>query len=123
MITLDSFSHKIAAEKYRNVKPVSPEDLYGNWEIIASYFTIVDDNLKTTFQLEGRKYDIKQNGQLIMDNTTFGFGKRDRTWKLESNNTVFHEGLESYHVRVYRDTMEWIEQSDSDYVYFVLVKR
>ena len=123
LTTLDLFSHEKAAEKFSKVVPISPEDIYGNWEMIASYFTVKDQDVKTTFELEGRKYQIHEDGKLVIDNTALGFDKFNRMWKLQSNNTVFHDGNESWHVRVYNDTMEWIEKIDSDYSYFVLVKR
>ncbi len=119
---LKKFSHSAAKAKYQKVVPINKEDLYGDWTMISSFFTISNGQSVTTFQLEGRKYTINEDGSLIMDNSAFGYGKKNRDWKLKSKNTVFDDGMESWHVRIKGDTMEWIEQLGEDYSYFVLVK-
>lgn len=119
---LNSFSHEKAAEKYDKVIPIEPSEIYGTWEMIASYFTI-DTRSKTTFRLEGRKYVIKEGGVLGIDNSAVGIDLKDRKWKLTSKNTRFQYDDESYLVRVKGDTMEWISKYESDYGYFVLVKQ
>lgn len=119
---LKKFSHSAAQAKYKKVVTINKEDLYGEWTMVSSFFTMSDIQSVTTFQLEGRKYSINKDGSLIMDNSAFGYGKKTKNWKLKANNTVFDDGVESWHVRIKGDTMEWIEQLDDDYSYFVLVK-
>ena len=123
---LKKFRHSAAEAKYQKVVPINKDDLYGAWTVISSFFTIKDSQSVTTFGLEGRKFSIKENGSLIVDNSAFASEEEYRTfnrnWALKSNNTVFDDGQESYHVRIKGDTMEWIEQIDEDYMYFVLVK-
>lgn len=123
---LKKFSHAAAESKYQKVVPVEKEDIIGDWTMIASFFTIHGSRAVTTFQIEGRKYKINEDGSLIIDNKALGVDKEyeilNRNWKLKSNNTVFDDGKESYHVRIKGDTMEWIEPVDEDYAYFVLVK-
>lgn len=123
---LNKFSHAAAESKYKQVTAINKEDLYGDWTIISSFFTIKDSRSVTTFGIEGRKFSIKEDGNLIIDNSALASDKKyqvlNRNWALKSNNTVFDDGKESYRVRVKGDTMEWIEQTDEDYMYFVLVK-
>jgi hypothetical protein len=123
---LKKFNHSAAEAKYQKVNPINKENLYGDWTMISSFFTIKSIQSVTTFQLEGRKYTINEDGSLIIDNKALGVQKKNRLlnrkWLLESNNTIFNNGTESWHVRVKGDTMEWIEQIDENYSYFVLVK-
>ncbi|NVK66318.1 MAG: hypothetical protein HWE22_17125 [Flavobacteriales bacterium] len=123
---LKKFRHSAAKAKYQKVVPINKEDLYGDWTLIGSFFTIKESQSVTTFGIEGRKFSIKENGSLIIDNSALTSEEQYRTfnrnWTLKSNNTVFDDGQESYHVRIKADTMEWIEQTDEDYMYFVLVK-
>jgi hypothetical protein len=119
---LKKFGHSAAEAKYQKVIPINKEDLCGDWTMVSSFFTVISQQLVTTFQLEGRKYTINEDGSLIINNAALGHGKKTANWKLKSNNTVFDDGFESMHVRIKGDTMEWIEQMDEDYSYFVLVK-
>lgn len=123
---LKKFSHSAAKSKFHKVIPIKNEEIYGDWTIVASYFTVIRDSLITTFGLEGRKYNIFENGKLKMDNSALGVQGKYRVWnkkwKLKSNNTILQIGEESYYVRVKKDTMEWIKDVDKDFIYFVLVK-
>ncbi|MDG1333960.1 MAG: hypothetical protein P8P74_16605 [Crocinitomicaceae bacterium] len=119
---LKNLTHSAAHSKYQKVTSINKEDLYGEWTIISSFFTNNGGQAASTFGLEGRKYKIKKDGSYILDNSALGFDTKKGTWKLESNNTVFNDGVESNHIRINGDTMEWIEQIDDDYSYFVLVK-
>jgi len=123
MTTLESFDYNSVAEKYNQVVPISPDDLHGLWETLGSYFTVVNQDIKTTLGLEGRIYEIKANGDLVIDNTALGFDKKSFTWSLSENNTVFNDNLDGYRIRIYNDTMEWIAKSDKDYIYIILARR
>jgi hypothetical protein len=131
--TLESFNPYLVAYKLKKVKPISPEEIYGEWDLIASFFSTTNKDgrkSKTTFGLEGRKYHIKQNGEAVIDNRPFGkdYSIIDSKWKLNSDKTTFQcGGEEPYQIRVNKDTMEWlykvdIEISKDDYFYFLLVK-
>jgi hypothetical protein len=119
---LKEFTHAAAKSKFEKVESIEKESLYGEWTVIASFFTIKDSRSVTTFRIEGRKYTINKDGNLITDTSMFGGDKRTEKWKLKSDNTVFDDGFESWHIKVRGDTMEWMQQMDEDYSYFVLVK-
>lgn len=122
MTTIYAFNHDMAAEKYDNSDHVSVSDLAGNWEITNSYFTIMSEEMKTSFQLEGRKYQFNEDGSGIMDNSAFGYDKKDISWSISSDGMEFIEGEERFRVRIVGDSMEWLAQADEDYIYFVLVR-
>lgn len=119
---IESFSHAEAKSKFGKVESIQKELLYGEWTMISSYFTNQSTESVSTFGLEGRKYSINKDGTVKIDNSALGFGESTGKWKLTSDNTVFHDGLESWHVRVNDEIMEWIEKIDEDYSYFVLIK-
>lgn len=119
---LKKFNPVVAESKFKKIESVNRENLIGERTMIASFFTVIKEQIVTTFQLEGKKYNIKKDGSLIIDNTASGFDNFSCSWNLESNNKVFSYNNEWYNVRVKGDTMEWIKQVDEDYMYFVLVK-
>lgn len=123
---LKEFTHSAAEMKFQKVVPISKEEIIGDWTMIASFFTIKSQQLVTTFQLEGRKYIINDDGSLIIDNKALGVNKRYRTlyrnWSIETDNHVFSDGKESWYVRVQGDTMEWLSKNNDDYLYYVLLR-
>src|SRR5690554_731240 len=133
LTTLESFNPYLVAYKLKKVRPISPEEIYGEWDMIASFFSTTRKDgrkSKTTFGLEGRKYHIKQNGEAVIDFRPFGkdYNITNSKWKLNADKTTFEcGGEEPYHIRVAQDTMEWLYKIDmegfkDDYMYFVLVK-
>ena len=119
---LKEFTHNRVESKLKKVNPINIDSIYGDWTVIASFFTIKDHQSGTSYGLEGRKYQINKNGKLIIDLSAFDAGKKKCRWELKSNKTVFNDGKESWHIRVKGDTMEWMQQMENDYTYLVLVK-
>ena len=113
-----------AQYKLNQVKPVQRECLYGNWTVIACFFTISEHQSVTTFGFEGSKYKIMEDGSLITKSVIDGEEREESSlnWELKSNNTKFDYAGESWFIRVKGDTMEWISPVDEDYMYYVLVK-
>ncbi|XOV66939.1 MAG: hypothetical protein ACFHU9_15030 [Fluviicola sp.] len=121
MTSLTQFRYGKAALKYYNTDSVSQADLAGTWEIKNSYFT-VNMSSKTSFELQGRKYELNEDGSGIMDNTAFGYDKLDIKWSVSEDGREFIEGDENFRVRLVGDSMEWLGKSSMDYLYFVLVR-
>jgi len=122
MITIQEFSFGKAAMKYYKSDSVSAENLYGNWEVIASFFTLTQESLKVPFKIEGRKFSFQENNKGKMDNTAFGYDVKDIIWEISDDGKYYLEGEEKFRVRLEGDTMEWIGKVDIDYLYFVLVR-
>ena len=121
IINIREFSYAAAETKYQKSVPIKKEDLYGDWTMISSFFTLRKQKSISSLEFEGRKYKIEEDGTLtitIPNRFLFFSGKVKENWKLELNNTVFNNN----HVRINGNVMEWIQKVDDDYIYFVLVK-
>ena len=80
---LKGFTHAAAKSKFEKVESIEKESIYGEWTVIASYFTIKDSQSVTALRIEGRKYTINNDGNLITDTSMFGDDKRTEKWKLK----------------------------------------
>lgn len=133
LTTLEAFNPYIVEYKLRLVVPISTEQIYGEWEVIASFFSVTDKEgvkSKTILGTDGNRYDFQQNEQVNIN--IYHEGKHHKTiktnWKFNSDKTGVQCGDgDLYNIRVHQDTMEWIyefevKDLDNDYYYIVLVK-
>lgn len=127
--SMDNYHPDKVHEKMKQLKAIDIKDLEGEWIVLASLFSYEsnDGNLGgSTFGLEGRVYKIELPSTIYVD---FRENSKKGIWKYTDKNSEFTYSFldknlvgETFSVRVYKDTMEWISVSEDGEIYFSLVK-
>lgn len=128
-----ALTRKAIAEKYEMVQSINESDIIGKWKLIASFMTVempTGERGNTILLDQERLYDIRTNGVYHIDNETSHKWK----WELTDNKTTFFnwgdeidpdneiEDYDQWKIRIAKDTMEWIQKVDDEFLYEVLVK-